>query len=134
MTLLILNVRSASVSRLAAAGHGDHLLEQVGDGDRSVHRGRGHLSGEDTEAFFPSPDLGLTPIYPAHKDEETPQTSSTGQVAYLCLRGSQASPMAKQVPLLPAGHTRKLAVEVVDLPGFQAGTAVHLGPVIELER
>lgn len=25
----------------------------------SVHCGRGHLSGEDTEAFFPSPDLGL---------------------------------------------------------------------------
>jgi hypothetical protein len=42
----------------------------------SVHRGRGHLSGEDTEAFFPSPDLGPTLICPAHKDEETPELAA----------------------------------------------------------
>ena len=31
------------------------------------------LSGEDTEAFFASPDLGLTLIRPARKDEKTPR-------------------------------------------------------------
>ncbi len=29
------------------------------------------LSGQDTEAFFASPDLGLTLIRPARKDEKT---------------------------------------------------------------
>jgi hypothetical protein len=42
-------------------------------------------------------------------------------------------PIGKQPARLP-GHTRKLAVEVVDLPGFQAGTAVHPGPRIRLQR
>jgi len=31
------------------------------------------LSGEDTEAFFASPDLGLTLIRPARKDEQAPR-------------------------------------------------------------
>ena len=31
------------------------------------------LSGEDTEAFFASPDLGLTLIRPARKDEKAPR-------------------------------------------------------------
>ena len=31
-------------------------------------------------------------------------------------------------------HAYELAVEVVDLSGFQAGTAVHLGPDIPLDR
>jgi Transposase DDE domain len=31
------------------------------------------LSGEDTEAFFASPDLGLTLIRPARQDEKTPR-------------------------------------------------------------
>jgi hypothetical protein len=34
----------------------------------------------------------------------------------------------------PPGHAHVLAVEVVDLPRFQAGTAVQLGPGIQLER
>jgi hypothetical protein len=33
------------------------------------------LSGEDTEAFFASPELSLTLIRPARKDEKTPATS-----------------------------------------------------------
>ena len=32
------------------------------------------LSGEDTEAFFARPDLGLTLIRPARKDEKTPRS------------------------------------------------------------
>ena len=44
------------------------------------------LSGEDTEAFFASPDLGLTLIRPARKDEKTPGTSRTG-----CGSGSRRS-------------------------------------------
>ena len=31
------------------------------------------LSGEDTEAFFASPDLGLTLVRPARKDEKAPR-------------------------------------------------------------
>jgi hypothetical protein len=38
----------------------------------SVHCGWGHLSGEDTEAFFPSPDLGLTLIC-QHTKTKRPQ-------------------------------------------------------------
>ena len=37
----------------------------------AVVTGKG-LSGEDTEAFFASPDLGLTLIRPARKDEKAP--------------------------------------------------------------
>ena len=45
------------------------------------------LSGEDTEAFFASPDLGLTLIRPARKDEKAlPGTSRTG-----CGSGSRRS-------------------------------------------
>src|SRR5258706_14842387 len=36
------------------------------------------LSGEDTEAFFASPDLVLTLLRPARKDEKPPATSRTG--------------------------------------------------------
>jgi hypothetical protein len=59
--------------------------------------------------------------------------SSTSQVAYLCAHGRQAFLYGETAPRLP-GHTHKLAVEVIDLLGFQAGTAVHLGPVSEFER
>ena len=31
------------------------------------------LSGEDTEAFFAGPDLGLALVRPARKDEKTPR-------------------------------------------------------------
>jgi hypothetical protein len=33
------------------------------------------LSGEDTEAFFAGPDLGLALIRPARKDEKTPASN-----------------------------------------------------------
>ena len=46
----------------------------------AVVTGRG-LSGEDTEEFFASPDLGLTLIRPARKDEKTPGASRTGCVS-----------------------------------------------------
>src|SRR6266536_2635325 len=36
------------------------------------------LSGQDTEAFFTRPELSLTLIRPARKDEKTPATSRTG--------------------------------------------------------
>jgi hypothetical protein len=38
----------------------------------AIVTGKG-LSGEDTEAFFAGPDLGLTRIRPARKDEKTPR-------------------------------------------------------------
>jgi hypothetical protein len=36
------------------------------------------LSGEDTEAFFAGPDLGLTLIRPARKHEKAPRYFRTG--------------------------------------------------------
>ena len=39
----------------------------------AIVTGKG-LSGEDTEAFFTSPDLGLTLIRPARKDEKEPRS------------------------------------------------------------
>jgi hypothetical protein len=51
----------------------------------AIVTGKG-LSGEDTEAFFASPDLGLTLIRPARKDEKTRGTSRTG-----CGSGSRRS-------------------------------------------
>src|SRR5205823_14933348 len=39
----------------------------------AIVTGKG-LSGEDTEAFFAAPDLGLTLIRPARKDETAPRS------------------------------------------------------------
>ena len=44
------------------------------------------LSGQDTEEFFTSDDLGLILIRPARKDEKAPGTSRTG-----CGSGSRPS-------------------------------------------
>jgi len=98
---------------LAPAGHGDHLLEQVGDGDRFRALRQGPPVRWRYRSVLPQPRPGPTLICPAHKDEKTPRyfpnwlrqrverswassrmpaASSTRQVAYLCARGSQASP------------------------------------------
>jgi hypothetical protein len=47
-------------------------------GPRHRHRDHKGLSGEDTEAFFASPDLGLTLVRPARKTRRLPATSRTG--------------------------------------------------------
>ena len=50
------------------------------------------LSGEETETFFASPDLGLTLIRPARKDETTPRPFPN------CLRQRVEAVIARHQP------------------------------------
>ena len=43
----------------------------------TIVTGKG-LSGEETEAFFTGPDLGLTLVRPARKDEREPRYCGSG--------------------------------------------------------
>src|SRR5215469_7201176 len=63
--------------------------------------------------------------------------SFTIQLSHLMVPASARASWAGLATGLGDGvvrHAYELAVEVVDLPGFQAGSAIHLRPGLQLDR